>query len=48
MRALDAIPNSVDKLKRFISNFVDGRPSVPGGCPLVNPAIDADNGNPTR
>ena len=46
MRALDAIPNSVDKLKRFISNFVDGRPSVPGGCPLVNTAIDADNGNP--
>jgi TetR/AcrR family transcriptional regulator, transcriptional repressor for nem operon len=46
MHALDSIPNSVDKLKRFISNFIDRRPSVPGGCPLLNTAIDADNGNP--
>ena len=46
MHGLDSIPNSVDKLKRFISNFIDRRPSVPGGCPLLNTAIDADNGNP--
>jgi TetR/AcrR family transcriptional repressor of nem operon len=46
MHGLDFIPNSVDKLKRFISNFIDRRPSVPGGCPLLNTAIDADDGNP--
>ena len=46
MHDLDSVPNSVDKLKRFISNFIDRRPSVPGGCPLLNTAIDADDGNP--
>jgi TetR/AcrR family transcriptional regulator, transcriptional repressor for nem operon len=43
---LDAVPNSVDKLKRLVANFVERRPSVPGGCPLLNTAIDADDGNP--
>jgi TetR/AcrR family transcriptional repressor of nem operon len=46
MHDLDRIPNSVDKLKQFLANFVDRRPSVPGGCPLLNTAIDADDGNP--
>jgi len=46
LQDLDSIPNSVDKLKRFMANFVQRRPSVPGGCPLLNTAIDADDGNP--
>jgi TetR/AcrR family transcriptional repressor of nem operon len=46
MEDLDSIPDSVDKLKRFITNFIERRPSVPGGCPLLNTAIDADDGNP--
>jgi TetR/AcrR family transcriptional regulator, transcriptional repressor for nem operon len=46
MHDLDRIPNSVDKLKQYIANFIDRRPSVPGGCPLLNTAIDADDGNP--
>ena len=47
MRHLDRVPNSVDKLKQFVSNFIARpRPSVPGGCPLLNTAIDADDGNP--
>jgi len=46
MHDLDRTPNSVDKLKQFIANFIDRRPSVPGGCPLLNTAIDADDGNP--
>lgn len=46
MQDLDSIPNSIDKLKRFVTNFVERRPSVPGGCPLLNTAIEADNGNP--
>ena len=47
MRDLDRVPNSIDKLKQFVVNFVDRpRPSVPGGCPLLNTAVDADDGNP--
>jgi TetR/AcrR family transcriptional repressor of nem operon len=43
---LDVVPNSVDRLKRFVANFVGRRPSVPGGCPLLNTAIDTDDGDP--
>jgi TetR/AcrR family transcriptional repressor of nem operon len=43
---LDVVPNSVDRLRRFVGNFVERRPLVPGGCPLLNTAIDADDGNP--
>lgn len=43
---LNAIPNSVERLKRFIANFVDWNPSVPGGCPMFNTAVDSDDGNP--
>ena len=46
MRDLDRIPNSVDRLKQSIANFVERRSSVPGGCPLLNTAIEADDGNP--
>jgi len=42
---LDSIPNSVDRLKQFVANFVERRPSISGGCPLLNTAIDADDGN---
>jgi TetR/AcrR family transcriptional regulator, transcriptional repressor for nem operon len=45
MHDLDRTSNSVDKLKQFMTNFVERRPSVPGGCPLLNTAIDADDGN---
>jgi TetR/AcrR family transcriptional regulator, transcriptional repressor for nem operon len=46
MHDLNVVPNSVDRLKRFVANFVERRSSVPGGCPLLNTAIDADDGNP--
>ena len=46
MHDLDVIPNSVDKLKEYVSNFVERRSPVPGGCPLLNAAIDYDDGNP--
>jgi len=46
MGDLDSIANSVDKLKQLVANFVSRRSSVPGGCPLLNTAIDADDGNP--
>ena len=46
VRDLDNIPGSVDRLKHLITNFVDRRPTIPGGCPLLNTAIEADDGNP--
>jgi TetR/AcrR family transcriptional repressor of nem operon len=33
-------------LKAYISNFVNNRSPVAGGCPILNTAIDADDGNP--
>lgn len=53
-RALDTrfagteeISNTVDRLKRIIWNFRDRRAGlVHGGCPLLNMAIDSDDGNP--
>jgi TetR/AcrR family transcriptional regulator, transcriptional repressor for nem operon len=42
---LDAIPNHADRLKQHIANFVN-RSGLPGGCPLLNTAVDSDNGNP--
>jgi TetR/AcrR family transcriptional regulator, transcriptional repressor for nem operon len=46
MRDLDSLPNSIDKLKRLIANFVERKPSISGGCPLLNTAIESDDGNP--
>jgi TetR/AcrR family transcriptional repressor of nem operon len=42
---LDSIPNSVDRLKQWVANFVERRGAIPGGCPLLNTAIDTDDGN---
>ena len=43
---LDEIPNAVDKLKQVVHLFVELPSAIPGGCPLMNTAIDADDGNP--
>jgi TetR/AcrR family transcriptional repressor of nem operon len=43
----EEIPNTVDRLKQIVRNFRDRRSGlVPGGCPLLNTAIDSDDGNP--
>jgi TetR/AcrR family transcriptional regulator, transcriptional repressor for nem operon len=43
----EAIPNTVDRMKQIVRNFRDRRAGlVPGGCPLLNTAIDTDDGNP--
>jgi len=40
------ISNTVDRLKRIVWNFGDQRSGlVPGGCPLLNTAINSDDGN---
>jgi TetR/AcrR family transcriptional repressor of nem operon len=46
MHDLAEVPNSVDKLRRFIANFIERRPAVPGGCPALNTGVEADDGNP--
>jgi len=45
IRDLDSISNAVDRLKQFVANFVERRGVIPGGCPLLNTAIDTDDGN---
>src|SRR6202049_4766136 len=42
---LEAISNTVDRLKQLVANFVERRGIIPGGCPLLNTAIDTDAGN---
>jgi TetR/AcrR family transcriptional regulator, transcriptional repressor for nem operon len=43
----EEIANAVDRLKQIIRNFRDRRAGlVAGGCPLLNTAIDSDDGNP--
>jgi TetR/AcrR family transcriptional regulator, transcriptional repressor for nem operon len=38
--------HAVDRLKQMVRNFAERREGlVPGGCPLLNTAIDADSGN---
>lgn len=47
LEGTEEIPNSVDRLKQIIRNFRDRREGlVPGGCPLLNTAVDSDDNNP--
>ena len=39
------IANPIEKLKQHVANFLI-RSGLPGGCPLLNTAVDSDNGNP--
>ena len=41
------LSDRIDRLKQIVRNFRDRRAGlVPGGCPLLNTAIDSDDGNP--
>ncbi|WP_415197962.1 TetR/AcrR family transcriptional regulator [Silvibacterium sp.] len=42
----DASMNTVARLREVIAQFVEKPSAVPGGCPILNTAIDADDGNP--
>jgi TetR/AcrR family transcriptional repressor of nem operon len=44
-QGMDEIDNHVDRLKKHIAAFTH-RSTIPGGCPLLNTAVDSDNGNP--
>jgi TetR/AcrR family transcriptional repressor of nem operon len=40
------VPDCVNRLKLMIDNFVELRSGlVPGGCPLMNTAVESDDGN---
>ncbi len=43
---VDEKANGIEKLQQLIANFVDHRSPVAGGCPILNTATDADDGNP--
>ena len=43
---VDEKTSGIAKLKQLIANFVDYRSPVAGGCPILNTAIDTDDGNP--
>lgn len=43
----EEISDSIGRLKQIVRNFRDRRAGlVPGGCPLLNTAVDCDDGNP--
>ena len=42
---LDSIPKAVEKLRYIMDRFVSEPSPLKGGCPLMNTAIDADDGN---
>ena len=43
---LGHIPGAIAKLQYLVCRFVEAPSAVPGGCPLMNTAIDSDDGNP--
>jgi AcrR family transcriptional regulator len=43
--ALDPSLGAVERLREVIAQFVEKPSPVPGGCPILNTAIDADDGN---
>jgi len=46
LQHVDEAASGIQKLKRMIANFVGSRSPVGGGCPILNTAVDADDGNP--
>ncbi|WP_218080572.1 TetR/AcrR family transcriptional regulator [Anthocerotibacter panamensis] len=46
MKGLEDEPNSVDQLRRMVTNFAQfstKAPPIAGGCPLMNTAIESDD-----
>jgi TetR/AcrR family transcriptional repressor of nem operon len=47
LEGVDEAVDAIERLKKMIDNFVDIRTGlVAGGCPLMNTAVEADDGNP--
>ena len=45
-KGMEEIKGSVEQLGFIIRRFVEIHSIIPGGCPVMNTAIDADDGNP--
>jgi TetR/AcrR family transcriptional repressor of nem operon len=45
MEGLDPAQSPLEKLRFIVRRFVEQPSPMPGGCPLMNTAIDADDGN---
>jgi TetR/AcrR family transcriptional repressor of nem operon len=46
-RGLENCGTALEKLLLLVKNFVEQPPrTLPGGCPLLNTAVDSDDGNP--
>lgn len=43
---IEEIEGAVEQLRFIIRRFVEIHSVIPGGCPVMNTAIDADDGNP--
>ena len=43
---LGHIEGAIEKLRYVVRRFVETPSIMPGGCPLMNAAIDSDDGNP--
>ena len=43
---IDEVEGAVDKLRFLVHRFVNIHAIIPGGCPVMNTVIDADDGNP--
>ena len=44
---LKDVEGAIAKLKRVVERFASRPSVVPGGCALMNTAVEADDGNPT-
>jgi TetR/AcrR family transcriptional regulator, transcriptional repressor for nem operon len=40
------LPNAIDKLRHLVDRFVSAPSPLKGGCPLMNAAVDSDDGDP--
>jgi AcrR family transcriptional regulator len=45
MEKVDRGHGAVEQLKSAVKRFVEAPSALPGGCPLMNTAVDADDGN---
>jgi TetR/AcrR family transcriptional repressor of nem operon len=43
---LEHVKGTAEQLRYIVRRFIEVRSAIPGGCPLMNTAIDADDGNP--
>ena len=43
---VDEKADGIEKLKQTVASFIEHRSPVRGGCPILNTAVDSDDGNP--